>query len=41
MVRWASARRTTLLVRPDGCAAWAADTTTPAAIDAALARYAG
>ncbi|WP_406126463.1 FAD-dependent monooxygenase [Streptomyces sp. NBC_00989] len=39
--RWASGRRTALLVRPDGYAAWAADTAEPAAIEAALAEYVG
>lgn len=39
--RWASDRRTTLLVRPDGYVAWAADTADPAAIEAALAERVG
>ncbi|WP_018568456.1 FAD-dependent monooxygenase [Streptomyces sp. PsTaAH-124] len=39
--RWASGRRTALLVRPDGYAAWAADTPDPAAIEAALATHVG
>ncbi|MFC8714873.1 FAD-dependent monooxygenase [Streptomyces sp. NPDC057197] len=39
--RWASGRRTALLVRPDGYAAWAADTPDPAEIEAALATHVG
>jgi hypothetical protein len=39
--RWASDRRTALLVRPDGYVAWAADTADPAAIEAALAEHVG
>ncbi|MYR58788.1 FAD-dependent oxidoreductase, partial [Streptomyces sp. SID625] len=39
--RWASGRRTALLVRPDGYAAWAADTPDPAAIEAALTAHVG
>ncbi|EYT81099.1 FAD-dependent oxidoreductase [Streptomyces sp. Tu 6176] len=39
--RWASGRRTALLVRPDGYVAWAADTPDPAAIEAALATHVG
>ncbi|MEU9557523.1 FAD-dependent monooxygenase [Streptomyces fumanus] len=39
--RWASDRRTTLLVRPDGYAAWAADDADKPAIDAALAAHVG
>ncbi|MFH8223944.1 FAD-dependent monooxygenase [Streptomyces sp. NPDC018057] len=39
--RWASGRRTALLVRPDGYAAWAADTPDPAAIEAALTTHVG
>ena len=39
--RWASDRRTALLVRPDGYAAWAADTADAAAIEAALAVHLG
>jgi 2-polyprenyl-6-methoxyphenol hydroxylase-like FAD-dependent oxidoreductase len=38
---WASDRRTALLVRPDGYAAWAADSADPAAIEAALAAHVG
>ncbi|MER5749899.1 FAD-dependent monooxygenase [Streptomyces sp. NPDC002088] len=39
--RWASDRRTALLVRPDGYVAWAADSADPAAIEAALAAHVG
>lgn len=39
--RWASDRRTTLLVRPDGYVAWAADTADPVAVEAALAAHVG
>ncbi|MER8116523.1 FAD-dependent monooxygenase [Streptomyces sp. NPDC094031] len=39
---WASARRTTLLVRPDGYAAWATDTTpTPGTLQSALTAHLG
>ncbi|MGP4010795.1 FAD-dependent monooxygenase [Streptomyces sp. 4N124] len=38
---WAGDRRTTLLVRPDGYVAWAADSAEPAAIEAALAAHLG
>ncbi|WP_426570579.1 hypothetical protein [Streptomyces canus] len=38
---WASDRRTVLLVRPDGYAAWAADGADPAVIEAALAAHVG
>ncbi|UFR04452.1 FAD-dependent monooxygenase [Streptomyces sp. Go40/10] len=41
VVRWASGRRTTVLVRPDGYAAWAADAAAPAETEAALARHLG
>ncbi|MGW3267390.1 FAD-dependent monooxygenase [Streptomyces sp. NPDC001056] len=42
VAHWASARRTTLLVRPDGYAAWATDTTTaPGALEAALTTHLG
>ncbi|MEU8468627.1 FAD-dependent monooxygenase [Streptomyces sp. NPDC029006] len=41
VARWASGRRTTVLVRPDGYAAWAADAATPARTAAALARHLG
>lgn len=36
--RWASGRRTTVLVRPDGYVAWAAEAADAAAIEKALAR---
>ncbi|MEU6418867.1 FAD-dependent monooxygenase [Streptomyces spiralis] len=39
--RWASDRRTTLLVRPDGYVAWAADSADDDAIEAALATHVG
>jgi hypothetical protein len=39
--RWASDRRTTVLVRPDGYVAWAADGADQAAIEAALAAHVG
>jgi hypothetical protein len=39
--RWASARRTAVLVRPDGYVAWAADPADPAAVEAALAAHVG
>ncbi|MFF3937907.1 FAD-dependent monooxygenase [Streptomyces phaeofaciens] len=39
--RWASDRRTALLVRPDGYVAWAADTADADAIEAALAAHLG
>ncbi|GAA5071767.1 FAD-dependent monooxygenase [Streptomyces similanensis] len=39
--RWASERRTALLVRPDGYAAWAADTADSTEIEAALATHVG
>ncbi|MFC7309985.1 FAD-dependent oxidoreductase [Streptomyces monticola] len=38
---WASERRTTLLVRPDGYAAWASEQDDPAGLRAALAEWAG
>ncbi len=41
VARWASDRRTTVLVRPDGYAAWAADSATAADIEAALAAHPG
>ncbi|WP_163010767.1 FAD-dependent monooxygenase [Streptomyces dangxiongensis] len=41
VARWVSDRRTTVLVRPDGYAAWAADAATPAQTGAALARHLG
>ncbi|MFF0199418.1 FAD-dependent oxidoreductase [Streptomyces sp. NPDC005017] len=40
-VRWAGDRRTTLLVRPDGYVAWAAEGATPAVTEAALAAHVG
>ncbi|MFD0440214.1 FAD-dependent monooxygenase [Streptomyces chartreusis] len=39
--RWVGDRRTTVLVRPDGYVAWAADSAEPAAIEAALAAHLG
>lgn len=39
--RWASGRRTAVLVRPDGYIAWAADTAGEAAIEAALTAHVG
>ncbi|MGW3036022.1 FAD-dependent monooxygenase [Streptomyces sp. NPDC001178] len=39
--RWASDRRTTVLVRPDGYVAWAADSADTARIEDAVARYVG
>ncbi|MBX9362286.1 FAD-dependent oxidoreductase, partial [Streptomyces sp. WAC04114] len=39
--RWASDRRTTVLVRPDGYVAWAAEAADAAGIEEAVARYAG
>ena len=39
--RWASGRRTALLVRPDGYVAWATDTADPAAVEAALVAHVG
>ncbi|POX53566.1 FAD-dependent oxidoreductase [Streptomyces sp. Ru71] len=41
VARWASERRTTVLVRPDGYVAWASDAAAPAAIEAALAAHLG
>ncbi|MGW4567275.1 FAD-dependent monooxygenase [Streptomyces sp. NPDC004561] len=41
VARWASDRRTALLVRPDGYIAWAADTADPEAVEAAVARHLG
>ncbi|GAB2954622.1 FAD-dependent monooxygenase [Streptomyces pseudoechinosporeus] len=38
---WASDRRTTLLVRPDGYAAWAADSADAGEVEAALAKAVG
>ncbi|MEV6946889.1 FAD-dependent monooxygenase [Streptomyces sp. NPDC051172] len=39
--RWASDRRTTVLVRPDGYVAWAADSADAGRIEEAVARYVG
>ncbi|MFB7243097.1 FAD-dependent oxidoreductase [Streptomyces populi] len=39
--RWASGRRTTVLVRPDGYVAWAAESPDAAAVEAALAAAVG
>jgi hypothetical protein len=39
--RWASGRRTTVLVRPDGYTAWAADNATASEVEAALAVHVG
>ncbi|MFJ9536236.1 FAD-dependent monooxygenase [Streptomyces sp. NPDC101225] len=39
--RWASERRTAVLVRPDGYVAWASDTADGAAIEAAVAAHVG
>ncbi|MEU9268262.1 FAD-dependent monooxygenase [Streptomyces sp. NPDC048251] len=41
VAHWASDRRTALLVRPDGYAAWASDTAEPGAVEAALATHVG
>ncbi|WP_369169418.1 hypothetical protein AB5J49_16660 [Streptomyces sp. R28] len=41
MERWASDRRRTVLVRPDGYVAWAADSAGPRAIEEALAVHVG
>ncbi|MEU6549945.1 FAD-dependent monooxygenase [Streptomyces sp. NPDC046915] len=41
VARWAADRRTTVLVRPDGYVAWAADAAGAAAIGAALAAHVG
>ncbi|MFD6418766.1 FAD-dependent monooxygenase [Streptomyces sp. NPDC060194] len=41
VTRWAGERRSTVLVRPDGYAAWAADSPTTADIDAAVTRHLG
>ncbi|MFF9284372.1 FAD-dependent monooxygenase [Streptomyces griseosporeus] len=41
VAHWAGARRTTLLVRPDGYTAWASDDAAPADIEAALAAHVG
>ncbi|MEV7733308.1 FAD-dependent monooxygenase [Streptomyces sp. NPDC088921] len=39
--RWASGRRTTVLVRPDGYVGWAAEGATPREIEAALTAHVG
>lgn len=39
--RWASDRRTAMLVRPDGYVAWAADGTDAGAVEAAVAEHLG
>ena len=39
--RWASGRRTTVLVRPDGYVAWAADSTDAPSVERALAAHVG
>lgn len=39
--RWASGRRSTVLVRPDGYVAWAADSADAATIEEAVARHVG
>ncbi|KOU67311.1 FAD-dependent oxidoreductase [Streptomyces sp. MMG1533] len=41
VARWASDRRTTVLVRPDGYVAWAADSADPVTIESALAARVG
>lgn len=41
MERWASGRRTTVLVRPDGYVAWAADALDAAVIEEAVAAVVG
>ena len=41
MEHWASERRTTVLVRPDGYVAWAAETPDAAEIEAALISWTG
>ncbi|MEV5802343.1 FAD-dependent monooxygenase [Streptomyces collinus] len=41
VARWASERRTTVLVRPDGHAAWASDSATAREIEAAVAERLG
>ncbi|MFD0315033.1 FAD-dependent monooxygenase [Streptomyces flavalbus] len=41
VAHWASDRRTTVLVRPDGYAAWAADSAAATDIDTALATHVG
>ncbi len=39
--RWASGRRTTVLVRPDGYVAWAAESADERTIETALATHVG
>ena len=41
VAHWASDRRTTVLVRPDGYVAWAADAADPARVEAALVAHVG
>lgn len=41
MERWASGRRTTVLVRPDGYVAWAADAPDATAIEEAVTAAVG
>ncbi|MBE8469750.1 FAD-dependent monooxygenase [Streptomyces justiciae] len=41
VAHWASDRRTTVLVRPDGYVAWAADVADPARVEAALVAHVG
>ncbi|MEU6285312.1 FAD-dependent monooxygenase [Streptomyces sp. NPDC047028] len=41
VARWASDRRTTVLVRPDGHVAWAADSADRSSVEATLARHLG
>ncbi|MDO0927691.1 FAD-dependent monooxygenase [Streptomyces sp. TG1A-8] len=41
VARWASDRRTAVLVRPDGYVAWASDSAGPATLRAALVRHLG
>ncbi|MFG2605810.1 FAD-dependent monooxygenase [Streptomyces sp. NPDC048514] len=41
VTRWAGDRRTSVLVRPDGYAAWAADAAAPAEVAAAVTRHVG
>ncbi|MFE6283428.1 FAD-dependent monooxygenase [Streptomyces sp. NPDC057877] len=41
VAHWSSARRTTVLVRPDGYVAWASDSAAPTDIDTALTAHVG
>ncbi|MET8947948.1 FAD-dependent monooxygenase [Streptomyces sp. NPDC004542] len=41
VARWAGDRRTTVLVRPGGYVAWAADAAGPEAVEVALAAHVG